>query len=157
MDALLSVDGASLSISRRASVEVGGVISNQTTPTTTLEAHQAPPKPSAKPNNALTAGKETGKTRRSSVTPLQSSLLVRDEWDETMVEDVETTDAFQVYTTLVPGGSHGNHGMSGRVDVSESVSPPRQSSQGGDCVVVPAPHHTSPGPGPLHLAAKYVI
>ena len=89
--------------------------------------------------------------------------------DETIIEDVETTDSFQVQTTLV---SSGNGKVTSTDDqdrsdirVSELRDTDGLSSQGSpiDNVGVSSHAHiyhqeqaTPPGPGPLHMAAKYV-
>ena len=89
--------------------------------------------------------------------------------DETIIEDVETTDSFRVQTTLV---SSGNGKVTSTDDqdrsdirVSELRDTDGLSSQGSpiDNVGVSSHAHiyhqeqaTPPGPGPLHMAAKYV-
>ena len=79
--------------------------------------------------------------------------------DKTTVEDVEMNDSFQLQTTLIPGGSHGNGSaageMTGRggsyesVDLSQS-SPASPVHHVGFSVSQAPP----PRPGALHMAAK---
>ena len=88
-------------------------------------------------------------------------------WDKTTIEDVETTDSFQIHTTLVSSGngkvtSTDDQGR-GDICVSELRDIDGSSSQGSpiDNVGVSSHAHiyhqqaTPPGPGPLHMAAKY--
>lgn len=88
--------------------------------------------------------------------------------DRTTIEDVETTDSFQVHTTLVSSGNGkvqtGRKGSgAGNHRVSELRDTADWSSQGSpiDNVDVSSSSHfhhqqaTPPGPGPLHMAAKY--
>ena len=108
-----------------------------------------------------------GADRRLSVVALRSSQPARDERDVTTVEDIEMAESFQVGATLVSGGSTGSHGngkLSGQGEDAELMDI-AQSSQGAvdDHVGVSAhtvrssTHYTSLGPGPLHLAAKYIF
>jgi hypothetical protein len=92
--------------------------------------------------------------------------------DGTTIEDVETTDSgsFQVQTTLVSSGDHDGKAANddqGRGDIHVSElrdTDSGSSSQGSpiDNVGVSSSAHvhhqqqaTPPGPGPLHMAAKY--
>ena len=85
--------------------------------------------------------------------------------ERTTVEDIETTDSFQMHTTLVSsgGGKVSDSRDSGdNIRVSELKDTDWSSQESPiDNVGVSGPSHsyhqqaTPPGPGPLHMAAKY--
>lgn len=83
--------------------------------------------------------------------------------DRTTIEDVEMTDSFQVHTTLVSSGNDGKV-ADDQGNNMQSMDSAAWSSQGSpiDNVGVSSSSHihhqqtTPPGPGPLHMAAKYV-
>ena len=101
-----------------------------------------------------TPGSLSIEDRRLSVAGLLSSQPARDQRDETTIEDVELSNSFQLHSTFVKRGSHGNDETDGRGSNYETEDSMAPSTPAPPTFVVPASPHVSLGPGPLHLAAK---
>ena len=165
LDALLAVGGGASSAGRRASVDihaVGGAIDDHSSIPSENSRATLPSKDSVNISARVSSGlKErggAGAARRSSVTALQSSMSARERFDETTVEDIETSNSLHQQPTLVPGVSYSNNETSGRSETSKAVDqslPTSPQVTPVDYFGISA-HLVSPGPGPLHLAAKYV-
>ena len=185
IDSLLVVKNVS-SISRKTSGEettTGGSQFHDTTITTDGDLKLLPVSPSLPEKSLSEEGGARGgmeKTRESSAMLSRRSshtftaAALRGGGggghgrDETIIEDVETTDSFQVQTTLVSSGNGKATSTDDQnrsdIRVSELRDTDGSSSQGSpiDNVGVSSHAHiyhqeqaTPPGPGPLHMAAKY--
>ena len=82
---------------------------------------------------------------------LRSSQPAREQRDETAIEDIEMNSSF--HSKFVLRSSHGTDESGGRGDNYESVDV-APLTPAPPTFVIPSAPHVSPGPGPLHLAAK---
>ena len=175
LDSLLEVQvGTSLSTSRKTSREPAneqhGNSARGSLPVVDSAVNDLKVLPASLrlPQKSLGQGEGTDESRNTSNSPMlarRSSQTFTGalRGERTTVEDIETTatDFFPLPTTLVLSGNHKGTSQSESV-VSGNESGDTRSYQGSpiDNVGVSSSSHshqrtTPPGPGPLHMAAKY--
>ena len=165
IDSLLAVEATS-SISRKTSnTETdGGSLRDTTNDLKLLPVSQTLPEKSLSKGGGMDKARDSASMLARRTSHTFAAVVRGGHRDRTTIEDVETTDSFQVHTTLVSSGNGEMTGGEGSGDIRVSeLRDTGWSSQGSpiDNVGVSSSSHiyhqqaTPPGPGPLHMAAKY--
>lgn len=166
IDSLLAVEATTSPVSRKTSNEEtdGGLLRDTTSDLKLLPVSPSLPQKSLSKGGGIDKARDSSSmlARRSSHT--FAAALRGGHRDRATIEDVETTDSFELHTTLVPSDNGKVTGDQGCGDIHVSkLRDTDWSSQGSpiDNVGVSSSSHiyhqqaTPPGPGPLHMAAKY--